>query len=331
MIHDSVASCIGRTPLVSLGRLFPQRGLEVIAKVEALNPGGSMKDRPARFIVERGLRDGTIQPDTHLIESSSGNLGIALAMLARVHHLSFTCVVDPHISPDNLRMLQLFGARIEMVSQPDEHGNYLKARIARVQELLKRTPRGYWINQYANQLNWQAHYYDTAGEILADLDRPIDCLVVAVSTTGTILGLARRLREVYPGLRVVAVDAVGSVIFGGAPGPRAIPGLGANRVPELLSPDEIDEVVYVADVDSARACRELVLHEGILAGGSSGSVIAGIQQLAPDFPRPYRVLTLLPDRGERYLDLVYDDAWVARLPQVATPLPQSLIEHIAVH
>jgi 2,3-diaminopropionate biosynthesis protein SbnA len=315
MIHESFISCIGKTPLVYLRRLFPQPDLDVIVKLELLNPGGSIKDRPARFIVEQGLRDGTIHPGTHLIESSSGNFGIALAMIARIHGLKFTCVVDPKISPTNLRILEQLQARIEMVEEPDDQGGYLKTRIRRVQELLDQIPNSQWINQYANPLNYQTHYENTAKEILEDLDQPIDCLVAAVSTTGTILGVARRLRQAFPRLRVIAVDAQGSIIFGGLPGPREIPGIGSSRVPELLSADEIDEVVYVNDWEAAQACRDIITHEGILAGGSSGSVIAGIQKLLPTFPAGYRVLSILPDRGERYLSTVYDDEWVARLAQ----------------
>ncbi|MBW4628934.1 MAG: 2,3-diaminopropionate biosynthesis protein SbnA [Brasilonema octagenarum HA4186-MV1] len=316
MIYESVASCVGQTPLVRLRRLFPQAGLDIIAKLEFLNPGGSVKDRPARFIVEKGLQDGTINSRTHLIESTSGNLGIALAMMARVYKLSFTCVVDPKISPTNLQILQQLGANVDMVTKPDDQGGYLKTRIQRVQELVKTIPHSLWINQYANQLNWQAHYNGIGGEIIADLDGGLDCVVIAVSTTGTILGVARRLREKFPNLRVIAVDAVGSVIFGAPAGKRELPGIGSSRVPELLNKAEIDEIVYVDDWESMQGCRDLVTHEGIFAGGSSGSVVAAIKKLLPTFSKPYRVLTVFPDRGERYLDLVYNDDWVAQLQRL---------------
>ena len=328
MVHESVVSCIGKTPLVYLRRLFPQPELDVIAKLELLNPGGSSKDRPARFIIEQGLQDGTIRADTHLIESTSGNLGIALAMVARTYRLRLTCVVDPTISPTNLRLLQQLGAEIEMVDQADDQGGYLKTRLQRVQTLCQTLPQTLWINQYANQRNWQAHAYGTGNEIIADLDSPIDCLMVAVSTSGTILGVARRLRQVFPQLRVIAVDAVGSVIFGGPPQPRKIPGIGSSIVPDLLNCAEIDDVVYVSDRESAQGCRALVAAEGILAGGSSGSVIAALMKLQPSFPRSYRVLTILPDRGERYLDLVYSDEWVAQLPELTAPVAwESTVAH----
>lgn len=323
MIYESVVSCVGQTPLVYLRRLFPYQGLDIIAKLEFLNPGGSVKDRPARFIVEQGLQDGTISERTHLIESTSGNLGIALAMVARVHKLAFTCVVDPKISATNLQMLQLLGANIEMVQEPDNQGGYLQSRIQRVHELLRTIPESLWINQYANDLNWKAHYYTTGSEIVASLDEPIDCLILAVSTTGTILGVSSRLRQEFPNLRVIAVDATGSVIFGAPPAPREIPGIGASRVPELKSQVQVDEVIYVNDWESVQGCRALLSYEGIFAGGSSGSVIAAIQKLLPTLPSSYRILTLLPDRGERYLNLVYDDNWVERLrrPEVQPTMP----------
>lgn len=310
MVHDSVIQCIGNTPLVSLRRLFQDPQIDVIAKLEFLNPGGSVKDRPARFIIEQGLQDGTITPDTHLIESTSGNLGIALAMVARLYNLQFTCVVDPKILSTNFRILKQLGASVEMVDKPDNQGGFLQTRIQRVHEILRATPHGLWINQYANQLNWQAHYYGTGKEIIEALDKPIDCIAISVSTTGTILGLARCLREEWPHLQVIAVDAVGSVIFGGLSGPRNIPGIGASRVPELLSPSEIDQVIYVDDQGAIQGCRNLLLEEGILAGGSSGSIITAIQKVSATFPRPYRILTILPDRGERYLDTIYNDQWI---------------------
>jgi 2,3-diaminopropionate biosynthesis protein SbnA len=312
-VHGSVLGCVGNTPLVALNRLFRQPGVEVIAKLELMNPGGSMKDRPARYIIEGGIADGSIPPGAHLIESSSGNFGIAVAIAARLYGLRFTCVVDPKTTRANLALLRQLGAHVEMVSEPDEAGGYLHSRIRRVQELVREIPDGVWINQYANERNWLAHYHGAGEELSEQLVRPPDYLFAAVSTTGSILGCSRRLRERFPNVRVIAVDAVGSVIFGAAPGPRQIPGLGASRIPELLQPDEIDDVVHVDDVEAALGCRELLAAEGILAGGSSGAVIAAITKRLPRLSPSPRVVALLPDRGDRYLDMVYDDDWLAGL------------------
>lgn len=312
-IHDSLLTCVGNTPLVRLSRCFPRPDVEVLAKLEMLNPAGSMKDRPARFIVEQGLADGSLRPGMRLVESTSGNLGVALAMVCRLHGLSFTAVVDPKTTPSNLRLLETFGADVEMVTELDEAGGYLGTRVERARSLAARTPGTVWVNQYANTRNWRA-YYETAGEEIASaVGRGVDYLVAAVSTSGSILGLSRRLREQNPELRVVAVDAVGSVTFGGPSGPREIPGYGASRVPEILEPDEIDQVEYVSDSEAALGCRRLVDSEGILGGGSSGAVVSALTRLLPAMPSGSSILTILPDRGERYLDLIYDDQWLERV------------------
>lgn len=312
-VHDSVLGCVGNTPMVALRRLYSEPDIEVIAKLELMNPGGSMKDRPARYIVEQGLRDGSIPPGAHLVESSSGNFGIALAIAARLYGLGFTCVVDPKTTKANVAMLRRLGATVEIVTEPDHAGGYLGTRIRRVRELVAARPGAVWLNQYANDRNWQAHYHGAGAELTDQLVQPPDYFVAAVSTSGSILGCSRRLRERFPGVRVIAVDAVGSTIFGGPPGPRHIPGIGSSRVPELLRRDEIDDVVFVDDVAAALGCRRLLSAEGIFAGGSSGSVVAAIDQLLPRLPRPSRIVALFPDRGDRYLDVVYDDAWLDRV------------------
>ena len=316
MVCNSIIESIGNTPLVQLRRLFGRADAEVFAKLELLNPAGSVKDRPARYIVEKGLAEGTIGPHCHIIESSSGNLAIALAMICGLKGLRFTAVVDPKISPTNLKILRCYGAGIEQVTAKDSQGGYLETRIERVRQMLREQRDAIWINQYANPLNWESHYYGEAAEILAQLAQPADVLVLGVSTSGTVHGIARRLRKAWPSMRVVGVDAVGSVLFGQPSQARELPGIGASRVPELLCRDEINEVIHIDDYTAATACRRLLAREGIFAGGSSGAVVAAIEQVLHATPvsnRPLRILTLFPDRGERYLDTVYDDAWLARI------------------
>ncbi|MCH0538720.1 2,3-diaminopropionate biosynthesis protein SbnA [Streptomyces sp. MUM 203J] len=315
MLHDSIVDCIGCTPMVHLRRLFPT-GPQVFAKLELLNPAGSVKDRTARHIIETGVREGLLHPGAHIVESTSGNFGVALAMMSRIHGLRLTLVVDPHITASNLGILKSYGAQVEMVEEAAE-GGYLPARIARVKKILAADRSAVWINQYANSLGPEAHYRGTAEEIVRDLPRSPDYLVVAVSTTGTLNGLARRLKERSEGLQVVAVDAVGSIVFGNPPGPRRLPGIGSSRVPELLDKALIDRVVEVTDRESIEACHDLLSKEAIFAGGSSGSVIAAIQKIVPSIPPTSSVVTLFPDRGDRYIDLVYDAAASEPLPPEA--------------
>jgi cysteine synthase len=208
------------------------------------------------------------------------------------------------VTSANLTLLRQLGATVEMVGDDHSAGGYLEQRIQRVRELAARLPAAVWINQYANELNWCAHQR-TGEEIAEQVPGRIDYLLAAVSTTGTILGVSRALRKTHPDLRVIAVDAAGSVIFGGAPAHRRIPGIGASRVPELLRADEIDDVIHVDDDDAIAGCHRLLAYEGILAGGSSGSIVAALDRLVPRLTPDARVVTLLPDRGERYLDLVY--------------------------
>jgi cysteine synthase A len=298
--------------MVHLRRLFPT-GPQVFAKLELLNPAGSVKDRTARHIIETGVREGLLHPGAHIVESTSGNFGIALAMMSRIYGLRLTLVVDPHITASNYAIIKSYGAKVEMVEEATE-GGYLPARIARVKEISDADRSAVWINQYANALGPEAHYRGTADEIARDLPRSPDYLVVAVSTTGTLNGLARRLKERYEALQVIAVDAVGSVVFGNPPGPRQLPGIGSSRVPELLDRTLIDRVVEVTDHDSIEACHDLLSKEAIFAGGSSGSVIAAIQKIVPSIPATSSVVTLFPDRGDRYIDLVYGAAASEPLP-----------------
>ncbi|NWO07753.1 MAG: 2,3-diaminopropionate biosynthesis protein SbnA [Alteromonadaceae bacterium] len=309
MIYDNIASCIGNTPLVRLSRIFPEKHVTVLAKMELMNPGGSIKDRPARYMLDRGIEAGTIDRNSHIIESSSGNLAIALAMICKLKGLEFTAVVDPKISPANLKMLKLYGANIVSVTRKDGNDGYLLTRIDTVKQLLRSIPNSVWVNQYANPDNWRSHYHGEAREILDQVGQRVDYLVIGASTSGTLMGVSRCLKEEFPEMKVIAVDIVGSVLFGGKSAPREIPGIGASRVPELLAPDEVDHVIYVDDYESALGCRRLITEEGIFAGGSSGSSISAIEKLLTEIPANKCVLTLLPDRGDRYLDLVYDEEW----------------------
>ena len=308
---DGIGSAIGRTPLVPLRRLFRDAAFRVYGKLEMMNPGGSAKDRPALRIVREAIRSGDIRAGTTVIESSSGNMAISLAQICRGLGLRFISVVDPRTTGSHLRLIRLLGGEVELVAEPDPAtGDFLPARIERVRRLQRQIGDCYWTNQYGNPHNYLAHYETTLPEILQELPR-IDYLFCGVSSCGTIRGCAERLKEVGQPTTIVAVDAAGSVIFGGARGGRKFPGLGAAMVPPIARAELIDRIVYVTERECVETCRELLRSEAILAGASSGGVLAAIRSLQGEIPPGSVCAAILPDRGDRYLDTVYDDEWTA--------------------
>ena len=308
---DGILATIGRTPLVHLRRMVPGARFKLFAKLEALNPGGSVKDRPALAILTDALRSGEIGPETLIIESSSGNMGIGLAQACRYYGLRFLCVVDPKTAPTNLRMLRAYGADIDLVAEPDpETGEFLQARLNRVRELVAKTGDAFWPNQYAHLKNPGSHYGTTMHEVATALGGRLDYLFVATSTCGTVRGCGEYVRDHGLSTRVVAVDAVGSLIFSDVRAKRLVPGLGAGIRPPLCDLSVIDECVHVDDLDCILGCRRLVAREAILAGGSSGGVLSAIEKLKDRIPDDAVVVAILPDRGERYLDTLFSDDWV---------------------
>ncbi|MEU5336561.1 2,3-diaminopropionate biosynthesis protein SbnA [Streptomyces asoensis] len=308
-----VLGTIGGTPLVELAKLAPGRHFTTYAKLEAFNPGGSMKDRSALEMLRGLIRGGTLVPGRSVVvESSSGNLGIGLAQICAYYGLRFICVVDPRTNRQNIAVMRALGAEVEVVSECDPAtGEYLPVRIRRINALVSHIPGAYWPNQYANPLNPQAHRR-TMREILEAVPGGIDYLFCATGSCGTLRGCAEYVRDRQLPVTVVAVDARGSAIFGGVPAPRLIPGHGAAVRPALYRDGLADEVVHVTDLDCVVGCRRLAAREGILAGGSSGALVAAVGLMADRIPAGARCAVVLPDRGERYLDTIYDDAWVAR-------------------
>lgn len=310
-MKDSILSVIGGTPVVPLRKLFEEAGFSVFAKLELLNPGGSIKDRPARAIVEQAMREGRVGPRSVVVESSSGNMGIGLAQICGYHGLRFICVVDAKTTLQNIRVLRAYGAEIECVSEPDPvTGELLQARLNRVQQLLREIPGAFWPNQYVNRANSDSHYLGTMRELAAQLDGRIDFLFVATSTCGTLTGCATYLREQGMKTRVIAVDSLGSLIFSDVKSPRLIPGLGAAMKPPLLDPSLVQRCVHVSDLDCVVGCRRLVARESILAGGSSGGVVMAVEKLRHEIPAGAVCAVVLADRGERYLDTLYSESWV---------------------
>ncbi|MFJ5675163.1 2,3-diaminopropionate biosynthesis protein SbnA [Streptomyces sp. NPDC093097] len=309
-----ILATVGDTPLVELERLAAALDLpfRVFAKVERFNPGGSIKDRSALSMLREALRTGEAVPGrTTVIESSSGNLAIGLAQICCYYGLRLVCVVDARTTEQNLAILRAYGAEVEVVTEPDPaSGAYLPQRLRRVARLAAALPDAYVPGQYGNPFNPRAHL-ETMREIDRSLDGAVDYLFCAAGTTGTLNGCAAYVRQHALPTTVVAVDAVGSKIFGSpAACPRLIPGHGAAVVPALFDPTAADRVVHVGDLDAVVGCRRLVRHEALLAGGSSGALVAALAKAAPDIRPGSCCVLVLPDGGDRYLDTIYSDAWV---------------------
>lgn len=307
---EGILSAIGNTPLVSLKRIFPASHLRLYAKLESLNPGGSMKDRPALRILSEAMRTGRVGPETVIVESSSGNMGVGLAQACAYLGLQFLCVVDPKITTQNLRLLEAYGAKVEFVTCPDaETKEFLQARLNRVKALLHEIENSFWPDQYSNIYNPIGHH-QTMDEIIEVLGTEPDYLFCATSTCGTLRGCADYVREQKLRTKIIAVDAVGSVIFGGERKKRLIPGHGAAVCPPLFQRDLATQYVQVTDLECVVGCRRLVRQEAILAGGSAGGVVSAVARLKEQLETGAVCVLILADRGERYLDTIYSDEWV---------------------
>ncbi len=284
-------------------------GFELLLKVEGLNPAGSIKLKTARSLIEDAERTGRLSAGRRVIESSSGNLGIALSMVCAARGYAFTCVVDPNTSPQAVHAMRSCGADVVEVNWRDPNGGYLRSRISYIGRRIAADPNLVWLNQYANEANPAVHARTTAAAILRDVGR-VDYLFVGAGTTGTLMGCARHFRRNSPATVVVAVDAVGSVTFGHPPGLRNIPGIGTSRRPELVRREMVDDVVMVEEIDAIRTCRALARRRGLLVGGSTGSVLAAVAARSGGFRPGARVVAVAPDLGEKYLNTIYDDDWV---------------------
>src|SRR5882724_1289693 len=289
-------------------------GMNLFAKLEYVNPVGSIKDRSAYWILKRAAERGEICDGTTVIESSSGNFAVALAAFTHLLGLRFIPVIDPNISGTYEEFLRRFCPKVVKVDVRDDTGGFLKTRLEMVKHLCATIPNAYWTNQYTNPDAAEAHYELTASEICAEFDS-VDYVFISVSTAGTIAGMSRRLKECYPRVRIIAVDSEGSVIFGGKPGKRHIPGIGSSIVPPLLSQACIDDVLLISEGETVEACRELLTTHGLFVGGSSGTAFAAVKRYAERFPahKHPTVLFLCADRGIPYLDTVFDPTWARRV------------------
>jgi cysteine synthase A len=298
MKYNDIELLIGNTPLVRLNRMAPKDSAEIWAKLEGQNPGGSVKDRIALSMIEDAERQGILTAGGTILEPTSGNTGIGLAMVSAAKGYRLILTMPESMSMERRQMLQAYGA--ELTLTPSENG--MKGAVEEAERIQDKNPHYVMPQQFENPANPEAHRRTTAREILEDLGRAPDALVAGIGTGGTITGVGEVLREHNPEVRITAVEPVDSpVLSGGKPGPHKIAGIGAGFVPAVLNTKIYDEIVTVKNEDAANTARALSLKEGILCGISSGAALWAALKVARELGNGKKLVVILPDRGERYL------------------------------
>jgi cystathionine beta-synthase len=315
-VHESILGAVGNTPLVRLGRFAGDAQADVFAKIEFMNPMGSIKDRIARWLVEKAERDGRLRPGMTILEASSGNTAMGLAMVAILKGYKCKMVVRDSITIEKRAFLRALGVDVIEVDHklpresPDSYNN-IAEHIARAH------PEYYFPDQHNNRENNEAHYHSTGPEIWDQMDGRIDYLVCGIGTGGTLSGTAKFLKERDPSIRVVAVDPVGSVLEHywrtrelGTPSKYLVEGLGDECIVGCVDFDLIDEVIKIKDADAFLTARELARTEALMAGGSSGGAAWAARERARRVGGGARIVTILPDSAFRYGSTVYNDEWL---------------------
>lgn len=308
-----ITTLIGNTPMVALTALVPPDSAEILAKMEMFNPGGSVKDRIALHMINKAEESGELKPGGVIIEATSGNTGIGLAMVAASKGYRLILVMPETMSDERKIILQAYGA--ELVLTSGEEG--MAGSVARAEALLAENPDYYMPRQFENPANPETHRLTTVREILAQTDGKIDAFVAAVGTGGTISGIGEVLKAEVPGVSIIGVEPAQSpVLSGGEPGPHRIQGIGAGFVPKTFNRDVVDRIITVKDLDAYLTSLDLARKEGISAGISAGAAVFAAIQIAEELGPGKRVVVILPDTGERYLTMApYFRFDLARLSQ----------------
>ncbi len=307
MIYDNVTELIGKTPLLRLNKIEQNNGLDaaIIAKLEAFNPAGSVKDRIAKKMLDEAEAQGLVNEDTVIIEPTSGNTGIGLASVGTARGYRTILVMPDTMSVERRNLLKAYGA--ELVLTPGKDG--MKGAIKKADELAEEIPNSFIPGQFVNSANPQIHYETTGPEIWEDTDGNVDIFVSGIGTGGTITGTGKYLKEKNPDVKIIAVEPEASpVLSEGKAGPHKIQGIGAGFVPEVLDTDIFDEIITVSNEDAFKTGKEIAQTEGFLAGISSGAALAAAKELAGrEENKGKNIVVLLPDTGERYLSTpMYD-------------------------
>lgn len=324
----NILDTIGKTPLITMPNSNWSNEGQVLLKYERFNPGGSIKDRAAHYIIQEAERRGLLVAGGTIIESSSGNFGISLAMIGAAKGYRVIILADPKTTTANLALLRGFGAEVIVVDEQDDSGSYHKTRIMLANKLAKEIEHAYRPDQCFNLLNSEAHYKSTAREIAEACSNDIAAFVTAVSTGGQLGGISNYLKAHIPQAKVIGVDAVGSTVFGGAANSYQIPGIGLSWTPTNLNIKNIDAVYKVSDDYAFAAARALARHEGILMGPSSGACILVALKIAQQLAPGERVVCMVSDGGERYIQTLFNDDWM-KAQQFSTSLAINDIRNIA--
>ena len=294
------------------------RGHDVFLKLEGFNVSGSIKVKTAIGLIEDLERRGISRPHkTVIVELSSGNLGIALSLVCAIKGYKFICVTDSNSTRANIRGMELYGATVLVVNDRDADGGFLTNRFRAIDDILQSEPNAVWLNQYDNIANKNIHAAETANEIAKEFKK-VDWVFVGAGTTGTLAGISERLRQEFPKIKIVAVEPTGSVTFGGRPGKRNIPGIGTSLRPKLADLSNPDWILAIDEATTVETCLSFVRDYHLLVGGSTGTVLAAVQKLATEFTPGDTIVAISADLGDKYLDTVYNPAWVRNViaPQI---------------
>ncbi len=296
-VTDDISQLVGETPILQLKKLVPDDAAGVYAKLEYLNPGGSVKDRAASGIILRAEEDGKLKPGATIVEATAGNTGIGLALIGVQRGYKVALFVPERFSEEKVTIMRALGA--EVTRTPDTEG--MQGAIRRANEFVAHNPGAFMAGQFDNPANPAYHYQTTAQEIFEQMEGRIDALVIGAGTAGTFTGVARFMKERLPKVLAYAVETQGSVLGGGKPGPHKVEGIGASFIPGNFDRSLCDEVIMVTDADAFAMVKELAAREGVLSGSSGGANVVASLQVAQQLGRGKLVVTMIPDSAERYL------------------------------
>ena len=296
-IAENITELVGQTPMLHLRRLSPEGGAQVYAKLEYLNPGGSVKDRAAIGIIRQAERDGRLHEGSTIVEATAGNTGIGLALIGVNRGYRVIFCVPEHFSAEKIKVMLALGA--EVLRTPEKDG--MKGAIAKAKEIAAGIKDSFVALQFENQANPEYHAETTAEEIWEQMEHKLDAIAIGVGTGGTFSGVARFMKQKNASIRCVSVESQGSILQGGEPGPHKVEGIGVSFIPGTYDGRIADEVIMVQDEDAFDMVKQLARREGVLAGSSAGANVFAAIQLAKRMSQEKRVVTVIPDSAERYL------------------------------